>query len=122
MSQGRASGSGHEIDRRLAGRYHERLSGRVVVPATLPGNEHVFAQYVIRSRERDALARAMAEQGIPTQIHYARALHEQPVFSHLAARAPEAERAAREVLSLPLYPGLTDAQQDRVVDAVLASR
>jgi dTDP-4-amino-4,6-dideoxygalactose transaminase len=89
------------------------------VPVTLPGNAHVFAQYVVRSRDRDALASALARAGVPTQVHYALGLHQQPLFSAYAAAAPTAEQAAREVLSLPLYPGLTRIDQDRVIEAVL---
>lgn len=106
--------------RRLAARYAAALSGHVSVPRTRPGNEHAYAQYVIRSPERELLAAALSEQGIPTQIHYARCLHQQPVFAAFARQAPEAERAAREVLSLPLYPGLSEADQDDVIAAIAA--
>jgi UDP-2-acetamido-2-deoxy-ribo-hexuluronate aminotransferase len=105
--------------RHLAARYTARLREHVVVPVTLPENEHVFAQYVVRSPARDALAAALAERGIPTQVHYARCLHQQPVFAHLQSELPESERAAREVLSLPLFPGLSELEQDRVIDAVV---
>ena len=105
--------------RRLAARYTAALGERLQVPLVLPGNEHVFAQYTIRSSGRDALGAALAERGIPTRVHYARCLHQQPVFAHITADVPEAERAAKEVLSLPLYPGLTDSQQARVIQAVL---
>lgn len=104
---------------RLAARYTAGLSDHVTVPRTLPGNEHAYAQYVIRSPIRDRLAAALAEQGIPTQIHYPRCLHQQPVFAGHATHAPEAERAAHEVLSLPLYPGLPDSEQDRVIEAIV---
>jgi UDP-2-acetamido-2-deoxy-ribo-hexuluronate aminotransferase len=88
----------------------------------LPGNEHVYAQYTLRCHDRDAVARALAERGVPTQIHYPRCLHQQPVFAGLGrdARLQESERAARDVLSLPLYVGLTDADQGRVIDAIVA--
>jgi UDP-2-acetamido-2-deoxy-ribo-hexuluronate aminotransferase len=105
--------------RQLASRYTAALSDHVSVPQTLPGNEHVYAQYVIRSPGRDGLAAALGERGIATQIHYARCLHQQPVFAAHAAHAPESERAAREVLSLPLYPGLPESSQDRVIDAIV---
>jgi UDP-2-acetamido-2-deoxy-ribo-hexuluronate aminotransferase len=105
--------------RRLATRYSSALRGHFEVPEVLPGNEHVFAQYTIRSPRRDALAQALQAQGIPTRVHYARCLHQQPLFAELEANVPEAERAAREVLSLPLFPGLADADQDRVIEALL---
>jgi UDP-2-acetamido-2-deoxy-ribo-hexuluronate aminotransferase len=107
--------------RRLAARYSKALEGRFVVPQLLAGNEHVFAQYTLRHPERDALCRALAERDIPTQVHYRRGLHQQPVFAHLCAILPETERAAREVFSLPLYPGLADAEQDRVIEALLSA-
>jgi len=105
--------------RRLATRYTHALRGHFEVPEVLPGNEHVFAQYTIRGPRRDALAQALQAQGIPTRVHYARCLHQQPLFAQLVANVPEAERAAREVLSLPLFPGLADADQDRVIEALL---
>jgi UDP-2-acetamido-2-deoxy-ribo-hexuluronate aminotransferase len=108
--------------RQLAARYSEALERYVTVPAALPETEHVFAQYTLRHPERDQLARALAEQGIPTQIHYARCLHQQPVFAGLArGPLPEAERAAREVLSLPLHASLSDAQQTRIIEATIAA-
>jgi UDP-2-acetamido-2-deoxy-ribo-hexuluronate aminotransferase len=105
--------------RGLAERYTAALRGYVQVPEVLPGNEHVFAQYTIRSQARAALANSLGTRGIPTQIHYERCLHQQPAFGAFAAELPEAERAAREVLSLPIFPGLHRSDQDRVIDAVL---
>jgi UDP-2-acetamido-2-deoxy-ribo-hexuluronate aminotransferase len=107
--------------KRLAARYSDALATRFATPQILPGNEHVFAQYTLRHPERDALCRSLAEHGIPTQVHYRRGLHQQPVFAHLRASLPETERAAREVFSLPLYPGLADAEQDRVIAALLSA-
>jgi UDP-2-acetamido-2-deoxy-ribo-hexuluronate aminotransferase len=105
--------------RQLATRYTNALREHVHTPEVLPGNEHVFAQYTIRAPDRDALAAALAARGIPTQVHYARCLHQQPVFAQGSLRLPHSERAASEVLSLPLYPGLEPADQARVIDAVL---
>lgn len=109
-----------ELDERrlLAERYSSRLGALVNVPRALPGNQHVFAQYTLRHAERDRLALGLAQQGIPTQVHYARCIHQQPVFAQAAAELPESERAAREVLSLPLYPGLELSAQDRVIEAL----
>ena len=103
----------------LAERYTAALDDRVQVPEILPGNEHVFAQYTIRSPKRDALKKALADRAIPTQIHYERCLHQQPAFAAFASHLPEAERAAREVLSLPIFPGLQPSEQDRVIAAIL---
>lgn len=106
--------------RRLAERYSAALGSRYRTPRVLPGNQHVFAQYTLRVDERDRLAARLSEQGVPSAVYYPRCLHEQPVFAGLAAPGslPEAERAAREVLSLPLYPGLSAEDQDRVIDAL----
>jgi UDP-2-acetamido-2-deoxy-ribo-hexuluronate aminotransferase len=105
--------------RRLAERYTTALAASVVVPRVLPRNEHVFAQYTLRHRERDALAAALGARGIPTQVHYRTGLHEQPVFERYRCSLPSTEQAAREVLSLPLYPGLPESDQDRVIEATL---
>lgn len=105
--------------RRLAQRYTAALAGHVRTPQVLPGNAHVFAQYTIRAPGRDELAAALAARGLPSQVHYARCLHQQPVFADSATPLPESERAAREVLSLPLFPGLVSADQDRVIEAII---
>jgi UDP-2-acetamido-2-deoxy-ribo-hexuluronate aminotransferase len=111
-----------ELDerRRLAGRYDRALACYFRTPLLLPGNDHVYAQYTLRVAERDRLAARLSEAGIPTAVYYRKCLHEQPVFAGLATLGslPVAERAAREVLSLPLYPGLRDADQQRVIDAL----
>lgn len=106
---------------RLAARYNEALDGLCVTPAVAPGNTHVYAQYTIRVPHRDAVAARLKAAGIPTAVYYPKCLHEQPVFAGLGYRPgdfPVAEQAAREVLSLPLHPFLTEADQDRVVEAL----
>jgi UDP-2-acetamido-2-deoxy-ribo-hexuluronate aminotransferase len=105
--------------RRLAARYSAALAAHVQVPEVLPGNEHVFAQYTIRGNARDALRAALTARGIPTQIHYQRCLHQQPAFARFATLLPVAEQAARDVLSLPLFPGLRDSEQARVITAIV---
>jgi UDP-2-acetamido-2-deoxy-ribo-hexuluronate aminotransferase len=115
-----------ELDerRRLAARYTEALADQYRTPPVLPGNQHVFAQYTLRVDDRDRLAAQLAEQGVPTAIYYRRCLHQQPVFAGCAepGSLPVAERAAREVLSLPLYPGLCAEDQERVIDALKRAR
>jgi UDP-2-acetamido-2-deoxy-ribo-hexuluronate aminotransferase len=109
-----------EQRRRIAARYSEALAGSCVVPRVAEGNTHIFAQYVVRVQERNQLARRLDALEIPTAVHYAKCLHEQPVFRGLAevGQLPEAERAAREVLSLPVHPFLSDSDQARVIDIV----
>jgi dTDP-4-amino-4,6-dideoxygalactose transaminase len=103
--------------------YHEALAGvpGLTVPAVDPRNEHIFHQYTVRSDRRDRLVAWLKERGIGCAVYYPRPLHLQPCFASLGYREgdfPEAERACREVLSIPVYPELTPAQRDRVVQAI----
>lgn len=96
--------------------------GPVMPPAVDPSNEHIFHQYTIRSANRDDLRQHLQERGIGSMVYYPVALHLQPCFSHLGYRAgslPVTEQAMAEVISLPIYPELADAQQDEVIEAVL---
>ncbi len=109
---------------RIGARYSERLRATCTIPTVAPGNTHVYAQYTIRVPDRERLAASLKERGIPTAVYYPKCLHEQPVFAPLGYRRgqfPQAERAAREVLSLPMHPFLAEADQDRVVQAVEAA-
>jgi dTDP-4-amino-4,6-dideoxygalactose transaminase len=95
----------------------------VVTPVVAPENESIFNQYTIRvgNGRRDALQQHLKAKGIGTSIYYPLPLHLQPCFSYLGykeGQLPEAERASREVLSLPVYPELTRAHLDEVVAAV----
>jgi dTDP-4-amino-4,6-dideoxygalactose transaminase len=85
------------------------------------GEENVFHQYVLRAERRDELRAALAEAGVETQVYYPVPLHRQPCFAPLGFRAgqfPEAERASRECLALPIYAELGDEQIDHVVETV----
>jgi UDP-2-acetamido-2-deoxy-ribo-hexuluronate aminotransferase len=106
---------------RIGARYNALLDGICRTPQTLPGNTHVYAQYTVRVPHRDEVARRLKERGIPTAVYYPKCLHEQPVFAALGhghGDFPVAEQAAREVLSLPMHPFLSQADQDRVVEAL----
>jgi dTDP-4-amino-4,6-dideoxygalactose transaminase len=99
------------------------LYRRLLPPAVLPTRErdrgHVYHLFAIRSAARDALQAHLARAGVETLIHYPVPLHEQPALSTFATVAcPEAARAGRELLSLPIHPRLTDADATRVVEAV----
>ncbi len=94
-----------EARSRIGARYTERLQDIGVTPCVLPGHTHVYAQYTIRVAEWERVAEALKAQGIPTAVYNPKCLHEQPVFEPLGYRwgdFPEAERASREVLSLPM--------------------
>ena len=93
----------------------------VTTPATDAANEHIWHQYTIRAQRRDALMAHLKARGIGCAIYYPLPLHLQPCFAHLGIKRgalPITERATDEVLSLPVYPELTTAQQDEVVAAI----
>lgn len=113
----------------IAGRYGELLwdaavSGRIVLPEVAAGCRHVFHQYVVRVRERDRVRAKLADRGIATAVFYPIPLHLQKCFADLGYREgefPESEKAAKEVLALPIFPQLTDGEVDRVAEEVLAA-
>jgi UDP-2-acetamido-2-deoxy-ribo-hexuluronate aminotransferase len=109
---------------RIGARYTELLNGCCITPKVAPGNTHVYAQYTIRVPNRDLVAARLGEQAIPTAVYYPKCLHEQPVFDdgrYKRGDFPNAERASREVLSLPMHPFLTETDQDCVVEALARS-
>jgi UDP-2-acetamido-2-deoxy-ribo-hexuluronate aminotransferase len=106
---------------RIGARYSAALRSFCAVPEVAPGNTHVYAQYTIRLPERDKVAERLKALGIPTAVYYPKCLHEQPVFAKLGYNLgdfPEAEKASREVLSLPMHPFLTPEAQDKIISAV----
>jgi dTDP-4-amino-4,6-dideoxygalactose transaminase len=112
--------------RQAAARYDELLADvpELELPRTLPGNEHVWHLYVVRVPRRDAVLAHLHAAGIGAGIHYPTPLHLHGALRHLAYREgdfPNAERAAREVLSLPLYPHITEDQQRQVVASLAAA-
>jgi dTDP-4-amino-4,6-dideoxygalactose transaminase len=100
------------------------LAGADDAPLRLPreaGETHVFHQYVVRARDRDALRASLSAAGVDTQVYYSLPLHLQPALAHLGHREgefPRAERVCREVLALPIYPELSQAAAETVVEAV----
>ena len=111
-----------ERRRALAALYQAELEGSsVVLPSEQPYAKAVYHLYVVRHPRRDALAAALGERGIDTLVHYPIPLHLQPAFAALGGKPgdlPVAEAAAREVLSLPMHPELTDDQVRAVAAAV----
>jgi len=113
----------NERRRRLAGRYTELLTGvgDLAPPVRSARPRSVFHLYVLRTGHRDALLAHLRARGVGAGVHYPVPLHLQPAYASLGYRRgdlPATEAWADECLSLPLYPELTDAQQDRVVAAV----
>ena len=110
----------------IADKYGELLwdaevAGRVTLPFVAPGCRHVFHQYVVRVRDRDRVRVRLAEEGIGTAVFYPIPLHLQQCFADLGYREgdfPNAEKAAKEVLALPMFPQLTDEELIRVAEAL----
>ncbi|HEU0093996.1 MAG TPA: DegT/DnrJ/EryC1/StrS family aminotransferase, partial [Vicinamibacteria bacterium] len=108
--------------RALAARYGEGLrDAGVEIPVEQPYARAVYHLYVIRHPRRDALAAALRERGIGTLVHYPIPLHLQRAFAELGRKKgdfPVAERAAAEILSIPLFPEMTDGQAEAVIRAI----
>ncbi|MGP1675416.1 MAG: DegT/DnrJ/EryC1/StrS family aminotransferase [Candidatus Limnocylindrales bacterium] len=115
-----------EARRERAARYDELLSGcDVEIPTERDGVRHVYHLYVVRSKRRDALLEHLRAAGVMAGIHYPIPLHRQPAYVALGygdVQLPHTERAAAEVLSLPLYPELADDASRYVTDTVRAFR
>ncbi len=110
----------NERRRQIAARYSAELEG-VAVPAVRSGVTHVYHQYTIRVRERDAFAEALAERGVGTGIYYPIPVHRQKPFIALGygdADLPVTDRLTDEVLSIPVHPSLTDDEVSAVIEAV----
>ena len=102
--------------RQLAAIYGESLHG-VTVPVVLPGNQHVFHLYVVRHPQRDAMRGWLETRGVGTAVHYPVPVHLQAAYAHLGLREGSlrvTEQCAREVVSLPMYVGLTTDDVYRV--------
>jgi dTDP-4-amino-4,6-dideoxygalactose transaminase len=123
----------NQLRRTVARRYHALFHAAglaeagaypvhgVVLPHEVAGSRHVWHQYVIRTRRRDALRDFLAMRQIGSEIYYPLPLHMQEALKSLGyaeGSFPEAERAAREVLALPIFPELREDEQQTVVDAI----
>jgi len=113
----------NKLRQEAADRYGELLQarGRVAPPVVLTGNEHVWHLYVVRVPDRDSVLSAMHDDGIGAGVHYPIPMHLQGALSfmgHQEGDFPATEAAAREMLSLPMFPGITAEQQELVVDSL----
>jgi dTDP-4-amino-4,6-dideoxygalactose transaminase len=108
--------------RKLAARYTAGLAGLpLVLPAEARGARHVYHLYVVRTPQRDQLAASLKDKGVATGIHYPVACHRQPAVEHLKSRALEhTDRIVKEILTLPISAGHTEAEIDEVVAGVRA--
>jgi dTDP-4-amino-4,6-dideoxygalactose transaminase len=101
------------------------MKERIALPVTAQGRSHVFHQYVVRiRRDRDRVRARLAERGVATAVFYPIPLHLQECFADLGYRRgdfPQSERAAEEVLALPMFPQLTDGEVERVAEELLAA-
>lgn len=112
--------------REAADRYGRLLAGvdGLHLPETAEGNEHVWHLYVVEVDERDKVRRVLSEAGIGVGIHYPAPVHLLPAFASLGGGAgdfPAAEAQAGRILSLPMFPGITADQQERVADVLVGA-
>jgi dTDP-4-amino-4,6-dideoxygalactose transaminase len=113
----------NQARKKNAVRYTAAFTGHsdVCPPAIDPANDHIFHQYTIRVPQRDELQAHLKAKGIGNAIYYPLALHLQPCFAHLGYQRgslPAAEAAMDSVISLPIYPELTEQQQETVINTV----
>jgi len=109
------------LRQQVAERYTELLNqaGLVTTPWLQPGNTSAWAQYTIRVRERDRLQAELKQAGIPTAVHYPIPLNQQPAVADAAALLPVGDRAAAEVMSLPMHPYLSAEDAERIVNCLM---
>ncbi len=110
-----------EERRRLAFRYHKLLKPFVMVPEEAPGEVHVYQTYMVQAERRDELKKYLNDQGVQAAIHYSTPIHLQPAAKSLGYTAkdfPMATQASSRILSLPLFPGMTEAEQDHVAGSI----
>ena len=114
----------NEQRRKLAALYKRELQGTpLILPQEKPWAYHVYHLFVVRSEERDKLQDYLKTRGVSTLVHYPTPIHLQEVYRHLGYKQgdfPHAERAAAEILSLPMYPGLREDEALYVCEAIKA--
>jgi len=114
-------------ERRAAAALYDELlaeTDEVITPLTLGGNEHVFHLYVVRVGDRDRVVAELNQAGIGAGIHYPQPIHRLAAFEFLGladGAYPRSEQAAKEILSLPIFPGITQVQQELVVSTLIGA-
>ena len=93
----------------------------IQLPHVEPHNQSAWAQYTVQVPHRDQVQQHLKQSGIPTAVHYPIPLNQQPAVADPAARLPVGDAVAQQVMSLPMYPGLDAATQERIVRALLAA-
>lgn len=108
------------VRRRNAARYDAALSEQPAItgPIEPPNVQHSYHQYTVRCEDRSALQSAFENAGIDTGIYYPTPIHEQPAYEDIDASLPVAERAAAEVLSIPVHPSLKRREVDRIAECL----
>jgi dTDP-3-amino-3,4,6-trideoxy-alpha-D-glucose transaminase len=96
----------NELRRRLATTYRDAITG-VTLPAVGEHDRHVYHLFVVRHTSRDAMRAWLEQRGVGTAVHYPKAIHQQPAYRHLRGQLPVTERAVGEIISLPMYVGLS---------------
>jgi dTDP-4-amino-4,6-dideoxygalactose transaminase len=114
----------NDLRRQWARRYMEGLkSCDVALPRVRSHSTHVYHQFVVRSSRRDALQEFLEDGGIGAQIHYPMAVHQQPAYTNRLGTSTDlsvTERTVKEILSLPIYPELTEGEVEKTIEAVRA--
>jgi len=111
----------NEARRNIARMYNQALERSVTTPVEEPWAKHVYHLYVIRTKERDELREFLSRQGISTLVHYPVPIHKQPAITSVLGAQPalkNTEKFAKEVLSIPMYPGLTKREVKYVSDKI----
>ena len=109
-----------EARQRIAGAYDAAFhSAGIVTPTIAEHNISAWAQYTIRVSDRPSVQAALQQKGVPTAVHYPLPLNKQPAVADAAALVPHGDKAAIEVISLPMHPYLSTEDQFRVIEAVL---
>ena len=113
--------AGNQRRRALAGQYLRRLSGtRLILPETAPGCEPVWHQFVVRTAARESLRTHLEGVGVQTAVLYPVPIHRQPAYRDDNLQLPVTEQACRELLCLPIHPGLDNADVDSICQHILS--